>query len=743
MGMTRAWFIGAVLSLAAAADCGLPAEIDPDHLCKIDGNGYATLDADSYGAEAAVSIKMYKKASHIDHDGNTHPETYGDLTWTEIDHRFVLGCPQLKGVKTVRFTVTRPKSISAFGGEWLSLYPKDSWMNLTTEFEPFSFNSYGAKIPIAELRGIDELAAEYSIDEAAGGAAAATTETAHFYMEVSHPGDWELRYSNPELSYGEKWVSIEFKKTNLRIGTPWAFCEGIDVYEETPQELDLGMVIPVWYENPALNQAMYERTISDLGGTTTPTQVAIKIFTQETCTAERCWTRDVGAPGGIWTDSLNPESHKDVSGGWQTDYYTSCYRAGNPCPEDHTVCSPDYCHLDRFRKIIADLKAASPGYINVIGVVDVGDSIESGDWETAVSAVTTYREKLANESAVEGFYFQHVPHNEWKLMALMDVIAAHIDEAYRSPCIHKRTCTHLNHEDVTVFGMNAPLFNRFAVDHRGAPDIWITLVASWNDPEGMGKWTPYSWYPGMIPNKWGAMVFGASTYMLPEIAEMLYDRGYGNIFIHSGNDVNKPTDHLFFLDMALRAVDVSGRRERRLALAPELRNEDAVNTIRKPMWACDDTRFECTPICIQTEGLVTVEVKKSLCTEPVDPCLCNHVCYYDVRWEQRQHVAARSRETTYDIWGNPVHVEVEGPDYQCVASQAGVEMEVADLVCQYRGSLKPTAETWNKPEVQRGTRGTYPENLEKCPWANTEKIAFVDSLSAGTALLAVMFWILA
>ena len=72
---------------------------------------------------------------------------------------------------------------------------------------------------------------------------------------------------------------------------------------------------------------MYERTISDLGGTTTPTQVAIKIFTQETCTAERCWTRDVGAPGGIWTDSLNPESHKDVSGGWQTDYYTSSRRA--------------------------------------------------------------------------------------------------------------------------------------------------------------------------------------------------------------------------------------------------------------------------------------------------------------------------------------------------------------------------------------------------------------------------------
>ena len=100
----------------------------------------------------------------------------------------------------------------------------------------------------------------------------------------------------------------------------------------------------------------------------------------------------------------------------------------------------------------------------------------------------------------------------------------------------------------------------------------------------------------------------------------------GNIFIHSGNDVNKPTDHLFFLDMALRAV---GSEDRRLALA-ESNNGDEVkeDTIRKPMWACDDTRFTCAPICIQTEGKVTVEVEKSLCTEPVDPCLCNHVGYY-------------------------------------------------------------------------------------------------------------------
>ena len=43
---------------------------------------------------------------------------------------------------------------------------------------------------------------------------------------------------------------------------------------------------------------------------------------------------------------------------------------------------------------------------------------------------------------------------------------------------------------VTVFGMNAPLFNRFAVTHPGAPDIWVTMYTHWRS---LGVWTPYSW----------------------------------------------------------------------------------------------------------------------------------------------------------------------------------------------------------------------------------------------------------
>jgi hypothetical protein len=694
--MAQGWAFATLCAVAAAVDCGLPASVDPLHLCEIDGNGYATLDVDAYGDDAAISIEMYKKVATIDHMGTEHPGTFGDLFWNAIDHRHVLGCPQIIGYKTMRMSVKRPPGISSFGAEWITLYPKDSWLNLQTEFEPYTFNSFGAKIPIAELRGVTELEAETAVDES-NGDTHALSEYAHFYIEVSNSGDYEIRYGNPALAYGDKWVAIEFKKTLLRIGTPWADCG--DEYEEDPNQQDLGMIIPAWYENPALNSAMYERTISDLYSTTTPTTVVLKIFTAV----------KPGAPGNIWTDSLRGDSHKDATE-WQTDFYTSCYRAGNPCPEDHTVCSPDYCHMDRFRKIIADFKAQSPGKINVLGSVDVGDTT---DWDTAMAGIAEYRERLVDDARLDGFYFENVPSDEQGLLDLMEVIAGHIDEAHRSQCIVDRTCTHINHEDVSVFGLNAPLFNQFAVSHAGAPDVWITLYASWTQ---LGIWTPYSWYPGMIPAKWGAMVFGAPAYELGPISELLYDRGYGNIFIHSDNDVNVPTDHLFFADLALRSV---GEEERRLDSSVKTNgNGEHKESIRNAMWACDDTRFECSPICIQTAGKVTVKVQKSLCTEPVDPCLCNDVCYYDVHWAK------------------------PGKEIQCFATQKGKVEAVADLVCEYRGALKPTPEQWNTPEAQRGTRGTFPENMEMCAEEEDAEMKFVESLSTA-AYLAALFLLLA
>jgi hypothetical protein len=63
------------------------------------------------------------------------------------------------------------------------------------------------------------------------------------------------------------------------------------------------------------------------------------------------------------------------------------------------------------------------------------------------------------------------------------------------------------------------------------------------------------------------------------------------------------------------------------------------------------------------------------------------------------------------------------------------------MVCEFRGSRKPTPEQWGSPEVQRGTRGTFPENMEKCTPALAE-VKYVNSLGTGT-LLAATFWLLA
>jgi hypothetical protein len=119
---------------------------------------------------------------------------------------------------------------------------------------------------------------------------------------------------------------------------------------------------------------------------------------------------------------------------------------------------------------------------------------------------------------------------------------------------------------------------------------------------------------------------------------------------------------------------------------------------------------------------VTVEVQKSHCEKakgPVDPCLCNDVCYYDVTWKK------------------------ENAEIQCFATRKGAEDLVADRVCEFRGARKPTAEEWNAAKVQKGTRGTYPENLEHC-WSEKgeAELTFVESLSTGT-WLAALFWLLA
>ena len=216
--------------------------------------------------------------------------------------------------------------MTAFGGEWVQLFKKDSWVNVTNEYEPFTFNSFGAKLPLLRLP-----ATEHEIETEAE-----STDELIVYMEVKDTGDFEVKYGNPYLHIKGKWVSNEFKKTTLRVGNPWANCgDGAEL--GTVQYTGVGTVIPAFYGQPRLNLNTYSDLISELTDVAVQVKVVLEIFSKDLKT---------------WTSSTNFAST-----------YTMCYRAGNACPESHIVCAAEFCELDTWLQIIADLKDASPGYV--------------------------------------------------------------------------------------------------------------------------------------------------------------------------------------------------------------------------------------------------------------------------------------------------------------------------------------------------------------------------------------------
>ena len=210
----------------AFAGCGLPASIDPAGDCVTDANEFSVLDADTSDS-IPISLSIHTKESTTDAFSVVHGATQGTLEDdTADDGRYVLACKQAEGYKTVMMTVTRPADLTAFGGEWVQLFPKDSWENTTNEYEPFTFNMYGAKIPLPGFRstptGIDAAHPDAPVDtdlEAVDGtglslqsadgtqteigaspsgvtgtsAPEATTGYVNVYMEVSDDGDYEVR----------------------------------------------------------------------------------------------------------------------------------------------------------------------------------------------------------------------------------------------------------------------------------------------------------------------------------------------------------------------------------------------------------------------------------------------------------------------------------------------------------------------------------------------------------------------
>jgi len=119
-----------------------------------------------------------------------------------------------------------------------------------------------------------------------------------------------------------------------------------------------------------------------------------------------------------------------------------------------------------------------------------------------------------------------------------------------------------------------------------------------------------------------------------------------------------------------------------------------------PSWGCDDTLFECKPICIQQMGAVSTKVADSLCAaEPMDQCSCK--CLHAAQWV------------------------CEGEEVVCKARHGEEELKtVGDKVCETRGAPKPASvaelRVANECTPVTNMRGSAPSDVCLAQWATTE-----------------------
>jgi hypothetical protein len=604
----------------AFSACTLSATVDPNSKCVEDTNGFSTLDADSDG-DIPISLVISTKGETIDAFSVTHPATSSTLSdELTANGRYILACPQVAGKKTVRMTITRPADLTAFGGEWVQLFPKDSWSNVTNEYEPFTFNNFGAKIPLQEFRATTT----GLLDDAPN------VGTLDVFMEVSDEGDYEVKYGNPSLMSNDKWVAVEFKSTLLRVGAPWADCtaSSLDTFSYS-----VGSIMPVLYGHPNLHSIAlksgfpsYDDVVTELTGVTVPVKVVLEIFNAGTTS---------------YTSS-------SVDG--------QCYKAGNSCPEAHAMCKAEYCEMDVWAQIIADLKGASPGKVTVLGSIDSSTSTSAyddldvdgyyvlgadGSSSSTYTAVFTIYDGSSSPHLING-----VPRDvansqsgtyeveftgteltivdqgsdDWcYLLTVCDQAVPLSNDWAGYACTSSDTtpsrtidvtpyCGGPATDKVTVSAIGAPLFDESKVDDA---TVYVTLASS-----DIGIWNPFSWYPYVSPSKWAAIVTDATNQAA--VAE-LFDRGYGWVYLtsESGFDTAS-TMNTAVLD-AIEGTSTTRRLQERGLEASE------------PYWGCDDTLFECKPICVKKTGVVATKVSDTLCAgAPMDQCSCK--CFHDAQW---------------------------------------------------------------------------------------------------------------
>merc|ERR1719305_2076407 len=194
----------------------------------------------------------------------------------------------------------------------------------------------------------------------------------------------------------------------------------------------------------------------------------------------------------------------------------------------------------------------------------------------------------------------------------------------------------------SVLALGAPLFDDTLVD---AATVYVTLASS-----DLGLWNPFSWYPYVSPLKWAAIVTDAADVTA---AATLFDRGYGYVYLTSESGLDTKSTIMTSL-----LTEISATATRRKLQARRLEASE-------PFWGCDDTLFECKPICMKKTGVVTMKVSDKFCTAaPMDQCSCK--CFHEAQWT------------------------CEGESVVCKAKYGAGELQtVGDKVCEVRGAPKP------------------------------------------------------
>jgi len=248
----------------------------------------------------------------------------------------------------------------------------------------------------------------------------------------------------------------------------------------------------------------------------------------------------------------------------------------------------------------------------------------------------------------------------------------------------------------SVVALGAPLFDAGAVD---TATVYVTLSSS-----DIGIWNPFSWYPYTPPAKWAAMVLDATDVAT---IDTLVDRGYGHVYLTSASDFST------FSTMTAAVLDkleaVATRR---------LQEGDRRLQATAPFWGCDDTLFECKPICLKQSGPVTTRVSDTLCTAaPLDPCSCK--CYHAAQWS------------------------CDGDAVVCKAKYGEGELEtVGDKVCETRAGdvKKPTSvaelKLASECEPIKDMRGSAPTAECIAQWTPTAPEPTEAPTTAATATLA-------